>query len=118
MEHLRLIGKTYNDYCEIIDSYKADYKKTKAKAEKEIIKQKIKEKKNELKEYRKTLSKEEKEVYRDYQKIRFDIKRCEILKKADKIESKIFKKVNPAYIYMIPAAFGAIFLRFSLLFLW
>ncbi|HOE07007.1 MAG: sugar ABC transporter permease [Bacilli bacterium] len=109
MEHLRLIGKTYNDYCEIIDSYKADYKKTKAKAEKEIIKQKIKEKKNELKEYRKTLSKEEKEVYRDYQKIRFDIKRCEILKKADKIESKIFKKVNPAYIYMIPAAFGAIF---------
>ena len=26
MEHLRLIGKTYNDYCEIIDSYKADYK--------------------------------------------------------------------------------------------
>ena len=55
MEHLRLIGKTYNDYCEIIDSYKADYKKTKAKAEKEIIKQKIKEKKNELKEYRKTI---------------------------------------------------------------
>lgn len=109
MTDLKLVGKKYNEFCDAIDELKLVIKKTKSQDEKERLKARISELKTELSDYKKSLNSEEIEAYRDYQKIRLDIKRCERLKKMDKLEAKIFKKLNPAYIYMIPAAFGAIF---------
>lgn len=109
MENLKLVGKTYNDYCDSLESHRRDLKQTKAKEIKLDIKEKIKQQRQEFKKYKASLTKEETAAYRDYRKIRFEIKRCDNLKKMDKVEGKIFKKMNPAYIYMIPAAFGAIF---------
>ena len=109
MTDLKLVGKKYNEFCDAIDELKLVIKKTKSQDEKEKLKTRISELKTELSDYKKSLNSEEIEAYRDYQKIRLDIKRCERLKKMDKLEAKIFKKLNPAYIYMIPAAFGAIF---------
>ena len=109
MTDLKLVGKKYNEFCDAIDELKLVIKKAKSQDEKERLKTKISELKTELNDYKKSLNSEEIEAYRDYQKIRLDIKRCERLKKMDKLEAKIFKKLNPAYIYMIPAAFGAIF---------
>lgn len=109
MKDLKLVGKKYNEFCDAIDELKLVIKKTKSQDEKERLKARISELKTELSDYKKSLNSEEIEAYRDYQKIRLDIKRCERLKKMDKLEAKIFKKLNPAYIYMIPAAFGAIF---------
>lgn len=109
MTDLKLVGKKYNEFCDAIDELKLVIKKAKSQDEKERLKTRISELKTELNDYKKSLDSEEIEAYRDYQKIRLDIKRCERLKKMDKLEAKIFKKLNPAYIYMIPAAFGAIF---------
>ncbi len=109
MTDLKLVGKKYNEFCDAIDELKLVIKKAKSQDEKERLKTRISELKTELNDYKKSLNSEEIEAYRDYQKIRLDIKRCERLKKMDKLEAKIFKKLNPAYIYMIPAAFGAIF---------
>lgn len=112
MKHLKIVGDRYNQYIEEVNACKANIKKYK----KEKNKDKILEEKNKLKEirtdhklYKKSLNAEELEAYHDYVKINFDIRRCENLKKFDKVENKIFKKINPAYIYMLPAAFGAIF---------
>lgn len=109
MTDLKLVGKKYNEFCDAIDELKLVIKKAKSQDEKERLKTRISELKTELNDYKKSLNSEEIEAYRDYQKIRLDIKRCERLKEMDKLEAKIFKKLNPAYIYMIPAAFGAIF---------
>lgn len=115
MENLKSVGAVYNDFCNRVDDHKKTiqgYLKTRPSGFRTLIlkeKLEIKRIKAELKRYRGTLSKQELKAYSAYRKIRFDIKRCEILKRADKAETRIFKKLNPAYIYMIPAAFGAIF---------
>ena len=115
MEKLKRVGAVYNDFCDRMDECKKaikGYIKTRPVDVKVLIqkeKQEIKRLKAELKRYRYTLSKAEQKAYSAYSKIRFDIKRCAVLKRADKVESKIFKILNPAYIYMIPAAFGALF---------
>lgn len=115
MENLKRVGAVYNGFCTRIDEHKEvirQYSKTRPVGFRELVsneKKEIKRLKNERRKYRDALSKEELDAYNDYRRIRFDIKRCEALKKADKVEAKIFKKLNPAYIYMIPAAFGAIF---------
>lgn len=115
MENLRRVGAIYNEYCNKIEERREaikEYSRTRPAGFRDLIaneRLEIKRLKTGLKEYRNTLSKEELEAYHDYRRIRFDIKRCEVLKKADRVEAAIFKKLNPAYIYMIPAAFGAIF---------
>lgn len=109
MEDLKLVGKKYNEFCDAIKELKLKRRETKSQEERIELKKSIVEKKNELKLYKSSLNANERGAYRDYRKIRIDIERSERLKKFDKIEAKIFKKLNPAYIYMIPAAFGAIF---------
>ncbi len=115
MENLKRVGAVYNGFCSKIDKHREaikEYSRTRPAGFRELIlkeKREIQRLKTGRREYRGTLSKEELDAYNDYRGIRFDVKRCEILKKADKVEARIFKKLNPAYIYMIPAAFGAIF---------
>ena len=109
IENLRAVGTKYNEFCDLIDELKKEKRQTKDKAERVRIKTRIKEVKSELKAYKNSLSPEELKAYSDYRKIRLDIKYCEFRKKSDRIERKIFKKFNPAYIYIIPAAFGALF---------
>lgn len=109
IENLRAVGKRYNELCDLIDQAKNDKKSQKDKSEKIKFDKKIQGLRQELKDYKSSLTKEELEAYSDYKKIRLDIKYCELRRKGDKIERKIFKKLNPAYIYMIPAAFGALF---------
>ena len=109
IENLRTVGKRYNELCDLIDQAKNDKKSQKDKSEKIKFDKKIQGLRQELKDYKSSLTKEELEAYSDYKKIRLDIKYCELRRKGDKIERKIFKKLNPAYIYMIPAAFGALF---------
>ena len=65
--------------------------------------------KAELRDYRAGLDPQEREAYRDYRAIRLEVKKCAAQKRFDRVERRIFTKLNPAYIYMIPAAFGAIF---------
>ena len=108
MRDLEQIGILYNEKCDEIDNLKSS-KKNKTKSEKNEIIKEIKKKKEELKCFYNQLNDEEKKVYKEYRNIRFDIKKCEYLKKFDKYENRFFKRFNPAYIYMIPAAFGAIF---------
>lgn len=110
MENLKIIGKTYNEICDKIDNLKIKIKELK-KSKLPIHEEKLqlKKLKDDLLNFKNGLSKEEKKVYKEYRNIRFDIKKCEYLKRFDKVETKIFKKFNPAYIYMIPAAFGALF---------
>lgn len=115
MENLKKVGEIYNEFCRKIDEHKEkikEYCKTQPEGFKNLIlneKQEIRRLRIELKKYRNGLSKDELEAYNDYRRIRKDIKRCERLKKMDKLGARIFSKVNVAYIYMIPAAFGAIF---------
>lgn len=108
MRDLEQIGILYNEKCDEIDNLKSS-KKNKTKSEKNEIIKEVKKKKEELKCFYNQLNDEEKKVYKEYRNIRFDIKKCEYLKKFDKYENRFFKRFNPAYIYMIPAAFGAIF---------
>lgn len=112
MKNLKIVGDKYNQFIKEESACKLNIKNNKKeKNTDKLIEEKIKLKKIVLahKEYKKSLTKEELEAYRDYRKIDFDIRRCENLKKYDNLEKKFFKKVNPAYIYMLPAAFGAIF---------
>lgn len=76
------------------------------------IKQLLSERKQlrlQLKNFVDGLTPEQYQAYKDYRKIRRQIKHSQFQKKCDHVERKIFKKVNPAYIYMIPAAIGAVF---------
>lgn len=109
MEHLREIGKRYNALQDEIDERKAALRREKKGPDRTLRRQRLRESREKLKAYRSTLKGEELRAYRDYRSIRGEIRRCEALKKYDRVESRIFHKVNPAYIYMIPAAFGAIF---------
>ena len=109
MEHLREIGKRYNELCDEIDEKKSALHGKKRGAGRALCKQQLRESREKLKAFRDTLEGEELQVYRDYCSIRREIRRCEMLSRYDRTERKIFRKINPAYIYMIPAAFGAIF---------
>lgn len=59
-------------------------------------------------EYFHSLNKEERHAYRYCEKRQFDVIKCSFQRKLDSWERKIFRKVNPAYIYILPAALGAI----------
>lgn len=109
MQNLREIGSRYNDLQDAIDRQKADLRIRKSKEERTVLRQKLNETKQELRGFKASLKGEELQAYKDYRAIRREIKRCEMLKRYDRVESKVFHVINPAYIYMLPAAFHAIF---------
>lgn len=109
MQNLREIGSRYNDLQDAIDALRAALRKCKEQEERKQLKQQLEGKKQELRTFQQSLTGEEKKAYQDYRAIRREIKHCQRMKRYDKVESKIFHVINPAYIYMIPAAFHAIF---------
>lgn len=109
MRNLREIGSRYNDLQDAIDALRAALRKCKDQEERKQLKQQLEGKKQELRTFKQSLTGEEKKAYKDYRAIRREIKHCQRMKRYDKVESKIFHVINPAYIYMIPAAFHAIF---------
>ena len=109
MQNLREIGSRYNDLQDAIDALRAALRKCKEQEECKQLKQQLEGKKQELRTFKQSLTGEEKKAYKDYRAIRREIKHCQRMKRYDKVESKIFHVINPAYIYMIPAAFHAIF---------
>ena len=109
MQNLREIGSRYNDLQDAIDALRAALQKCKDQEERKQLKQQLEGKKQELRTFKQSLTGEEKKAYKDYRAIRREIKHCQRMKRYDKVESKIFHVINPAYIYMIPAAFHAIF---------
>lgn len=109
MQNLREIGSRYNDLQDAIDALRAALRKCKDQEERKQLKQQLEGKKQELRIFKQSLTGEEKKAYKDYRAIRREIKHCQRMKRYDKVESKIFHVINPAYIYMIPAAFHAIF---------
>ena len=109
MQNLREIGSRYNDLQDAIDALRAALRKCKDQEERKQLKQQLEGKKQELRTFKQSLTGEEKKAYKDYRAIRREIKHCQRMNRYDKVESKIFHVINPAYIYMIPAAFHAIF---------
>ena len=109
MQNLREIGSRYNDLQDAIDALRAALRKCKEQEERKQLKQQLEGKKQELRTFKQSLTGEEKKAYKDYRAIRREIKHCQRMKRYDKVESKIFHVINLAYIYMIPAAFHAIF---------
>ena len=109
MQNLREIGSRYNDLQDAIDALRAALRKCKDQEERKQLKQQLEGKKQELRIFKQSLTGEEKKAYKDSRAIRREIKHCQRMKRYDKVESKIFHVINPAYIYMIPAAFHAIF---------
>ena len=109
MQNLREIGSRYNDLQDAIDALRAALRKCKDQEERKQLKQQLEGKNQELRSFKESLTGEEKRAYKDYRAIRREIKHCQRMKRYDKVESKIFHVINPAYIYMIPAAFHAIF---------
>ena len=109
MENLREVGNRYNALCDSIDGLKEERKQCRDKETRADITSRLAQKKQELKDFRNALTGDERQAFQDYRAIRREIKRCETLKKCDKVERKVFRVINPAYIYMIPAGFGAVF---------
>ena len=109
MQNLRAIGSRYNDLQDAIDALRAALRKCKDQEERKQLKRQLEGKNQELRSFKESLAGEEKRAYKDYRAIRREIKHCQRMKRYDKVESKIFHVINPAYIYMIPAAFHAIF---------
>lgn len=109
MENLREVGNRYNALCNSIDGLKEERKQCRDKETRADITSRLAQKKQELKDFRNALTGDERQAFQDYRAIRREIKRCETLKKCDKVERKVFRVINPAYIYMIPAGFGAVF---------
>lgn len=109
MQNLREIGSRYNDLQDAIDALRAALRKCKDQEERKQLKQQLEGKKQELRTFKQSLTGKEKKAYKDYRAIRREIKHCQRMKRYDKVESKIVHVINPAYIYMIPAAFHAIF---------
>lgn len=109
MENLREVGNQYNALCDSIDELRKERKQCQDKETCRDIKNRLAKKRQELKDFRNSLSRDELQAFNDYRAIRREIKRCETLKECDKIERKVFRVINPAYIYMIPAGFGAVF---------
>lgn len=109
MQNLREIGSRYNELQDALDAQKAALRESSSKEERRVLRQGAAEKRSELKRFKASLSGEALQAYKDYRAIRREIRHCERLKRCDKAESRIFHKVNPAYIYIFPAAFHAIF---------
>ena len=109
MQNLREIGSRYNELQDALDAQKAALRESSSKEERRVLRQGAAEKRSELKRFKASLSGEALQAYKDYRAIRREIRHCERLKRCDKVESRIFHKVNPAYIYIFPAAFHAIF---------
>lgn len=109
MQNLRDIGSRYNELQDALDARKAALRKSRSKEERRVLRQDAAEKRSELRRFKASLSGEALRAYKDYRAIRREIRHCERLKRCDKAESRIFHKVNPAYIYIFPAAFHAIF---------
>lgn len=109
MQNLRDIGSRYNELQDALDARKAALRKSRSKEERRVLRQDAAEKRSELRRFKASLSGEALRAYKDYRAIRREIRHCERLKRCDKVESRIFHKVNPAYIYIFPAAFHAIF---------
>ncbi len=109
MQNLREIGSRYNELQDALDAQKAALRESSSKEERRILRQDAAEKRSELRRFKASLSGEALRAYKDYRAIRREIRHCERLKRCDKAESRIFHKVNPAYIYIFPAAFHAIF---------
>ena len=109
MQNLREIGSRYNELQDALDARKAALRKSRSKEERRVLRQDAEEKRSELRRFKASLSGEALRAYKDYRAIRREIRHCERLKRCDKVESRIFHKVNPAYIYIFPAAFHAIF---------
>lgn len=109
MQNLREIGSRYNELQDALDAQKAALRESRSKEERRVLRQDAAEKRSELRRFKSSLSGEALQAYKDYRAIRREIRHCERLKRCDKVESRIFHKVNPAYIYIFPAAFHAIF---------
>lgn len=109
MQNLRDIGSRYNELQDALDARKAALRESRSKEERRVLRQDAAEKRSELRRFKASLSGEALRAYKDYRAIRREIRHCERLKRCDKAESRIFHKVNPAYIYIFPAAFHAIF---------
>lgn len=109
MQNLREIGSRYNELQDALDARKAALRESRSKEERRVLRQDAAEKRSELRHFKASLSGEALLAYKDYQAIRREIRYCERLKRCDKVESRIFHKVNPAYIYIFPAALHAIF---------
>lgn len=109
MQNLREIGSRYNELQDALDAQKAALRESRSKEERRVLRQDAAEKRSELRRFKASLSGEALLAYKDYQAIRREIRHCERLKRCDKVESRIFHKVNPAYIYIFPAALHAIF---------
>lgn len=109
MQNLREIGSRYNELQDALDAQKAALRESRSKEERRVLRQSVAEKRSELRRFKASLSGEALRAYKDYRAIRREIRHCERLKRCDRIESRIFHKVNPAYIYIFPAAFHAIF---------
>lgn len=109
MQNLRDIGSRYNELQDALDARKAALRESRSKEERRVLRQDAAEKRSELRRFKASLSGEALRAYKDYRAIRREIRHCERLKRCDKVESRVFHKVNPAYIYIFPAAFHAIF---------
>ena len=109
MQNLREIGSRYNELQDALDARKAALRESRSKEERRVLRQDAAEKRSELRRFKASLSGEALQAYKDYRAIRREIRHCERLKRCDKVESRIFHKVNPAYIYIFPAALHAIF---------
>lgn len=109
MQNLREIGSRYNGLQDAIDAKQAELRKCRSKPQRKVLAGELTGLKTELKKFRSSLQGEQLQAYRDYRAIRLEIRRCELLKRFDKAESKVFHVINPAYIYMFPAAFHAVF---------
>lgn len=109
MQNLREIGSRYNELQDALDAQKAALRESRSKEERQVLRQSVAEKRSELRRFKASLSGEALRAYKDYRAIRREIRHCERLKRCDRAESRIFHKVNPAYIYIFPAAFHAIF---------
>ena len=110
MSNLKQVGEIYNNLRDKLDDNFSQIKQS--LKQRQGIKQLLSERKQlrlQLKNFADGLTPEQYQAYKDYRKIRRQIKHSQFQKKCDHVERKIFKKVNPAYIYMIPAAIGAVF---------
>ena len=83
--------------------------KTKYNEEKEHANGEIKNIKSEQHIYYSSLSKDKQKEYKELQKFVNQAERARVLKRFDTLEGNLFKKFNPAYIYITPAIFGALF---------
>ena len=109
MRNLKEIGSRYNELQDAVDAGKKALRGCRDATRRKELKGELRDSQASLREFQRTLSPQEKEAYRDYCAIRREIRRCERLRRYDKVESRIFHVINPAYIYMLPAAFHAVF---------